>query len=72
MLRLCSPLFFFVALITVFILPLGIACWGSARVRHEDSSDFDRDTWLFISLFIAAIASAALFIIYISFHTVGC
>ena len=72
MLRSCSPIFLFLALVTVFMLPLGITYWGFTRDRHESLDDFDRNTWLLISLFIAAIVSIALFIIYFFFPTVGC
>ena len=72
MLRACSPLFFFFALAVIVMLPLGLSYWRSTRVHHKESGDFDRDTWLLIGLFIAAIASIGLFIFYIFFHTVGC
>ena len=54
------------------MLPLGIAYWGFTRDRQESLDDFDRDTWLLISLFIAGIVSVALFIIYIFSPTVSC
>jgi len=54
------------------MLPLGIAYWGFTRDRRESLDDFDRSTWLLISLLIAGIVSVALFIIYIFFPMVDC
>lgn len=72
MLKSCSPFLLFLALVAVFMLPLGITYWGFTRDRHESLDDFDRNTWLLIILLIAGIISVALFIIYIFFPTLGC
>ena len=72
MLRSCSPLSFFFALVVTFMVPMGITYWGLARVHRKSTSDFDRDTWLLISLCIAAIAITGLYIIFVFFQTVGC